>query len=195
MCVFASQKAKSSGFSIVELMVTMGMVATLLATGAPALSKVIKDNGLLSDVFALRATLNNARSEALAQRSFVTVCASSDGVSCSGAWNDGYIAFTDFDGDGVLDPNGPRGDEIIHTSGEELDAQSVGYSNVADRIRFSSQGNALNFGGTMTMCDGRGSSHARGIFVSNVGTVQALVDTDDPVNGIVNVPGGGDVSC
>ena len=100
MLMFSPSKTKSSGFSIVETMVVMGMVGTLLATGAPALSKVIQDNGLLSDVFALRATLNSARSEALAQRSFVTVCASNDGTSCSGSWNEGYIAFTDFDGDG-----------------------------------------------------------------------------------------------
>jgi type IV fimbrial biogenesis protein FimT len=195
MLIFSPPKTKSSGFSIVETMVVMGMVGTLLATGAPALSKVIRDNGLLSDVFALRATLNSARSEALAQRSFVTVCASNDGTSCSGSWNEGYIAFTDFDGDGVLDPDGPRGDQIIQASGEELAALSADYSNIADRVRFSSQGSALNFSGSMTMCDDRGSHYARGIFVSNVGTVQALVDSDKPANGIVNVPGGGDVSC
>jgi type IV fimbrial biogenesis protein FimT len=179
MLIFSPPKTKSSGFSLVETMVVMGMVGTLLATGAPALSKVIQDNGLLSDVFALRAMLSSARSEALAQRSFVTVCASNDGTSCSGSWNEGYIAFT----------------EIIQASGEELAALSADYSNIADRVRFSSQGSALNFSGSMTMCDDRGSHYARGIFVSNVGTVQALVDSDKPANGIVNVPGGGDVSC
>jgi len=67
------------GFSLIELMVVMGVLAILLTVGAPAFMDLIRDNRLLSEVYGLRATLNNARTEALTQRSFVTVCESDDG--------------------------------------------------------------------------------------------------------------------
>ena len=190
--------AGHAGFSLIELMVVMGVMAILLTVAAPSFMNLIRDNRLLSEVYGLRATLNNARTEALTQRSFVTVCESTDGANCAGTgsdWNKGYIAFTDFDGDGALDPNGPRGDKIIQSSVLDSDTLTMTYTNAANRVRFDSRGNALNFGGTLTICDERGDANARGIAVSNLGAVQALVDTDVPKDGIVNLVGGSNVSC
>lgn len=183
------------GFSLIELMVVLSVLAILLTVGAPSLRSLIADNRLLSEVFSLRATLNNARTEALTQRSFVTVCRSSNGTTCTGDWNQGYIAFTDFDGDGVMDPNGPRGDRIIQAKVLDNSSLDITYSNLANRIRFNSRGNALTFGGTMRICDDRGANKARGMAVSNLGSVQALVDSDDPKDGVVNLQGGSNVIC
>ena len=188
---------KNMGFSLIELMVVLGVLAILLTVGAPGFSNLIADNRLLSEVYGVRATLNNARTEAVTQRTFVTVCRSSDGASCTGNWGQGYIAFTDFDGDGVLDPNGPRGDVIIQAKVLDSSTLDITYSNVANRVRFNSRGNALTFGGTLRICDDRGVDKARGMAVSNLGSVQALVDSDDPKDGIVNdhINGGGNVTC
>ncbi len=183
------------GFSLIELMVVLGVLGILLTVGAPSFNNLIADNRLLSEVYALRATLNNARTEALTQRTFVSVCRSSDGATCTGNWNQGYIAFTDFDGDGVLDPNGPRGDTIIQAKVLDKATLNITYSNAANRIRFNSRGNALTFGGTMRICDNRGANKARGMAVSNLGSVHALVDSDDPKDGIVNFQGGSNVDC
>ncbi len=190
--------APHRGFSLIELMVVMGVLAILLTIGAPTFMNVIRDNRLLSEVYGLRATLNNARSEALTQRSFVTVCESDDGASCANTgndWNRGYIAFTDFNGDGALDPNGPRGDTIVQSKVLDNDTLTITYSNGANRVRFDSRGNALNFSGTIIMCDERGVEAARGITVSNLGSVQSLVDSNIPKDGIVNLLGGSNVSC
>ena len=138
------------GFGIIELMVVLGVAGILLTIGVPLFNNLIADNRLLSEVFALRATLSNARTEALTQRSFVTVCRSSDGASCTGNWNQGYIAFTDFDGDGTLDPNGPGGDKIIQAKVLDNSTLDITYSNGANRVRFNSRGNALGFSGTIT---------------------------------------------
>lgn len=191
---------KDMGFSLIELMVVLGVLGILITVGAPSFRNLTADNRLLAEVYGLRATLNNARTEALTQRSFVTVCRSSDGASCTagaGNWNEGYIAFTDFDGDGALDPNVVGGDRVIQAKVLDNSTLDIAYIDSAStRIRFNSRGNALGFSGTIKICDDRGASKARGIAVSSVGSVQALVDSDDPKDDIVNKPGGGvNVAC
>src|SRR6056297_2046627 len=91
--------SKHPGFTLIEVMVVLVVLAVLLSVGAPSFTTLIRDNRLVSAVYDLRGALSTARSEALAQRAFVTVCPSSDGATCSGTWADGYIVFVDFDGD------------------------------------------------------------------------------------------------
>lgn len=171
---------------MVEMMVTLVIVAILIAIGAPGLSDLIKNNRMLSQVYGIRAALNGARSEALAQRAFVTLCRSEDGVSCSGDWNEGYIAFVDTDGDGLVDdPNSPSGDQVFLAKVVDDDSLDISYSKdpadpVAGRVRFDSQGYARIFNGTFTVCDNRGSDDARGVIVTPAGIVRAM-DPNEPV--------------
>ncbi len=67
--------ARAGGFTLVEMMMALVVLAVLLAVAAPGFYELIKNNRMLSEVYALRATLNGARSEALAQRTryFVTL--------------------------------------------------------------------------------------------------------------------------
>ncbi len=175
-----------AGFTMVEMMVTLVIVAILIAIGAPGLSDLIKNNRMLSQVYGIRAALNGARSEALAQRAFVTLCRSEDGVSCSGDWNEGYIAFVDTDGDGLVDdPNSPSGDQVFLAKVVDDDSLDISYSKdpadpVAGRVRFDSQGYARIFNGTFTVCDNRGSDDARGVIVTPAGIVRAM-DPNEPV--------------
>lgn len=168
------------GFTLVELMIALLVVAVLMAVAAPAMTNLIKDNRLLSQVYAMRAALNKARSKALAERTFVTLCRSDDGASCGGAWNEGYIGFTDGNGDGVVDdPNTPAGDTIFVAEINEVASLDVAYD--VARVRFDSQGYARGFEGTFTICDDRGNDKARGLIVSAVGSVRAaVVDPNDP---------------
>jgi type IV fimbrial biogenesis protein FimT len=177
------------------MLVALAVLAVLLGIAAPAFLDLIASNRLLSEAYALRATLSDARSEAMAQRTFVTLChsADADGSSCGGAWEDGYIAFVDIDGDGVVDMD--DGDEVVLRRVSGLTRVTIEYSNAKDRVRFDSRGGALDFGGVFTLCDKRGEKKARGVIVSNVGAVMAAMDTDEPEDDIVNDHEGNNVSC
>jgi type IV fimbrial biogenesis protein FimT len=171
------------GFTVVEMMIALLVLSVLLVLSAPTLTGLIKDNRILSQAYALRAALSGARSEALAQRNFVTLCRSSDGASCSGVWNEGYIAFLDVNGDGVVDD---PADQLFITKVVDAATIDIGYSSgdaadpVANRLRFDSQGYARGFSGTFTLCDDRGAAKARGVIVTPAGFVRAL-NPDDPV--------------
>ena len=173
---------RARGFSLVEMMIALVVLAVLIVITAPGFSDLIRNNRLLSQVYAMRAALNEARSEALAQRSFVTFCRSNDGATCSGNWNEGYIAFLDFDGDGAVDdPNAPDGDQVFFSKSLDSDELDIDYSNAQNRVRFDSQGYARTFDGVFTFCDDRQEMAARRMRVSPGGVLQALDPNDPPV--------------
>ena len=173
------------GFTLVELMVALAVLSILLVVAAPSFRDLIMDNKLLSESYAMRATLNNARSEALAQRLPVTVCRSADGDTCStGDWSVGYIAFTDRDRDAVPDdPNTITGDMIFIAREVDSDLAIV-YRNVSgptDVVRFDSRGHAIGARGVFGFCDNRGSDKMKALGVSAVGVVgSAKVSSLDP---------------
>ncbi|MEH6581539.1 MAG: GspH/FimT family pseudopilin [Halioglobus sp.] len=188
---------RSDGFTLVELLISVLILAVLMAIAAPSLQNLIKDNRILSEVYAFRANLNTARSEAMTQRTFVSFCNSDDGVDCGGDWNRGYIAFTDFDGDGTMDPNTVNGDVLILSRVVDNTTIDIDLINPdgETRIRFNGQGYARNFGGTLELCDDRGATRARGVIISRVGAVSAAEDPNDPDSGIRFDREGNNLDC
>jgi len=185
---------RNSGFTIIELMIAMVVLALLLAAAGPMFNNLIKNNRMVSEVYGLRATFNNARSEALARRTNVTVCRSNDGATCTagnGSWSDGYLAFSDDDNDGALDPNEVFMSKVVDQ--DSLTMKLIPAARVS--VTFNSQGFARNSSGTLVVCDDRGATEARGVIIAQVGTVSAAVDQDTPEDFIANDHAGVNLVC
>lgn len=92
---------KYSGFTLVELMITLFIVGILVSVGVPSLKSFMQSNQLVAATNELISALHVARSEAIKTNSRVTICSSDDGATCSGDddWTDGWIVFVDADGD------------------------------------------------------------------------------------------------
>lgn len=93
-----------SGFTLVELMVTVAIVAILASLGAPQLRAFLVKQQVRSDVDRLTTAIHMARSEALKRSGPVSICpldASKNTPSCNAkadknSWNQGWMVFVDY---------------------------------------------------------------------------------------------------
>ena len=93
------------GFTLIEIMIALLLVAIVLTVGVPSLRNFIHNNQAASETNALLAAFNSARGAAIDRGIPVAVCASSNGTSClsssgcpgTGAtdWSSGWLIFTD----------------------------------------------------------------------------------------------------
>ena len=115
-------RKKQAGVSLIELMGTVSIVAVVNAVAIPTFSDTIQRNEIRSHAERVVSTLTLARSEAVKRNQPVSICRSSDGETCDGAWNDGWIVFSNLDGDNSLDSGV---DEVIRV-----------YEGLGDNLRF-----------------------------------------------------------
>lgn len=84
-----------SGFTIIELMVTLVVAAIVLSIAVPSFTVQIRNNQALGLGEELASAINYARSEAVKRGGRVSMCASNDGAQCVGDWSEGWIVFVD----------------------------------------------------------------------------------------------------
>ncbi|MDP3419990.1 MAG: GspH/FimT family pseudopilin [Thiobacillus sp.] len=170
-----TMQTRPAGFTLIELMVTLSVLAILLTIGIPSLQMFIQNSRLQSQSASLMGDLNYARAEAVRLGSPVAVCASADGATCSGAltWETGWVVFNDI--------NNPPNNVV--DAGELLRAApALGGGNTLRAanplVRFNALGYSNGFGATFSVCDTRGLGNARGVILSNHGRVRSGKATD-----------------
>ena len=105
------RKKRHGGFTLIELMVTVALVAILAMLAAPSFNEAILSNRLTSFANNFVASATLARGEAVKRNSVVTMCIVTDALSnictTAGDWEQGWIIFNDIDGDGIFDEPSP----------------------------------------------------------------------------------------
>ena len=83
---------RTRGFTLIELMFVLTIAALLFAIGVPTFRNAALGSQLSAAANNLLASIQLARSEAIKRNLPVTVCASSDGATCTGGgWEQGWI--------------------------------------------------------------------------------------------------------
>jgi len=97
----------NSGFTLIEMIVTVSIVAILASIAAPNFRALLESNKATVATNEIVSALLLARSEALKRRNNVTVCTSIDQTTCAGNgekdFANGWIVFVDCDKDRVVD--------------------------------------------------------------------------------------------
>ena len=91
-----------SGFTLIELMVTIAILVVLLSLAIPDMTNLLLGNRVESHQTYLRSAFNFARSEAVSRGEMVSVCGRQAATVCvnTNDWSGGWLTFID-DGDGV----------------------------------------------------------------------------------------------
>lgn len=191
------------GFTLVELMLTITILAIVAMVAIPSFERMILENRIASQTNELSSLIGFARSEAVKRTGgFVTLCPSTDNASCasSNSWENGWIVMRDSDGDRNLDT--ADGDAVLRVvprlaGGNSLRLLGFGGNQF---IQFSANGQPAPAGslgatdGTLVICDRRGASSARGVVIMVSG--QTRLARDENNDGVINRHGGGaNVSC
>lgn len=192
----AINRFNASGFTLLELMVVVALVALVVSQGIPWLQSTTLNSRRTAQVNEFVANLNAARAFAIAGDEIatnpctgcnVTMCKTTDGTTCETLtteyWESGWLTFWDEPTSGTPGDYDVGGTERLIRVRAALEGGSTLRGNllVARRITFDSNGFTGN-NGTFIWCDSRGfGGDARGIIVGPVGRVRTLPADDADV--------------
>ena len=150
------------GFTLLELMTTLGIAAILSSTAVPGMQSFLLNSKQSSAVNQLVSSIHMARNAAVTRNSRVAICASGNGSSCGDvSWADGWIVFADDDRDQAVD----AGEDIIAVS-EKMENMTIASPQFSSAISYRGDGRVIaasngGFAGGFTFCDRRGSVKAK----------------------------------
>jgi type IV fimbrial biogenesis protein FimT len=96
-------KHTNRGFSLIEMMVALTVMAVLATIAIPDMRNLIRRNRVTAASNTLLADITYARTEAVSRGIDVSVCPSADGATCSAgkAYDIGWIVYTYTQGNAV----------------------------------------------------------------------------------------------
>lgn len=161
---------RQSGYTLGELLTTIGVVGILSAVAIPSMQATINNNRRATMTNDLSYSIQIARSEAIARNQQVRVCPSSNRTSCNGAdWNEGWIIFNDLDQSAA-----PNGTETILLTVEGRDGIDIYTGTFAASFAYRPNGRIMGEDfddntGQFTICDSRGADQARVVSIAASG--------------------------
>lgn len=152
------------GFTLIEIMVAIAVLAILLSIGLPAFGSLIDNQRMDSSVNSLLRSINQTRTEATRRNRHITM------APLSGDWSNGWNIFIDANNNGALD----AGEIVLH---EELPARVHHVhvnSPLASYLRYNAQGESelLNGGfqsGTFSFCPNEAAAKGRQVIINRIG--------------------------
>jgi type IV fimbrial biogenesis protein FimT len=168
---------KLRGFTLPEILITMGIISIILSLAVPSVSGMIKDNKLVTHLNAMVSDIHFARSEAVKRDVRVIICRSNNVSAtvptCGGTnyeWSTGYIVFAD---DGrYLNNSYDAGTDTLLRRGMPSDTDVSLRTNDSwnNNLEINPDGSTNETGiAIMSLCDDRGTDYGKQIQVTNNG--------------------------
>jgi type IV fimbrial biogenesis protein FimT len=153
---------RARGFTVWELLCTLGIAGITLAAGLPAFRSFLLDARLTADVNGWVLAVQLARSEAAKRGRPVIVCKTADTQQCSAEPRAGWMVYVNLD-----DHYPPRRSALepllfVH-------APEIAGTVISNRPYYEFRPGRRSTNGTIVFCDGRGTAAARAVIVSHTG--------------------------
>ena len=165
---------KNHGFTLIELIVTVAMIAIVAITAGPDLGTFFKRNKFTTQINGFVSSLNLARSEAAKRVNNVTVCvgnAAQNACAASPSWEAGWIAFVDTNGDAVID----AGETILNVNNSISGDTTIRSAQYISSITYRGDGTATfllaSTSGTFKICNSEGDERAKAINLMGSGLI------------------------
>jgi len=182
------KKRVVSGFTLLELLVTIVVVGVVLMLGIPSMSEYVRNSRMTGTANDVMSSFQLARTEAARIKTNVTICASpnplDEAANCGGSFATGWIIFIDDDGD--LNRAGSQ-ETVLKRFSAPPDDIAIMTNSGANYFSYASSGLGRgNVGNapsleTMLLCDPRGnvivaggSSAAKFIVVTPLGRANVI---------------------
>ncbi|RMF18737.1 MAG: prepilin-type N-terminal cleavage/methylation domain-containing protein [Gammaproteobacteria bacterium] len=173
------------GFTLVELLVTITLLALLLALAVPGLSGMAERQASDSTQANIRRLLSAGREAAIQQNAVTTVCPSRDGSQCSGNWQDTWLVFSDPNGNRTVD----SGEAILLRWQPDARVRFVSRPATLQAIQWSPSGITAGTFGSLIWCAGGAKQTLRQVSVTLQGRIRAIQDTDgDGIRDVSLIP-------
>lgn len=176
--------AQVQGFTLVELLVTLSVVAVLATIAAPGMQSLVETSRLKTATNEVLAGLAQTRSLAIKEGGRVSMCKSSTGSQCttSGNWEQGWIIFADPTRNSPwTNANVDSGESVqLYTQAITGNIVIKGNANVSQYASYSADGmsrqlNGAFLAGTIRVCSTSSalsdSLRAKDIVINSVGRV------------------------
>ena len=171
---------RASGFTLIELVIVLAVVAIITAVGLPSLQGTLSGTHATVIGNRLLTDLARARSEAIMSRYPTVICPSRNNSTCSGAsdWSNGWIVFVDRDGD---DQRSDSEQLLSVVSESDLVGLHVATTAGRTRMRYLPDGGSGGTNLSLSVCDG--SRLARKVVINVSGRAR------------IENPGTADIAC
>lgn len=165
--------ARTRGFSLIELVAGVAILAVLLAVAAPAMGHLRADAIARSGANELIASLNMARVQAVSRRTPVTVCPATPEGRCraDSHWEGGWMVFVDAGRTGQ--PQAPE--DVIQHLPPPASAGGLGIRSSAGRrfVRYLPDGRVSGTNLSIRICPAQAGVTASSVVVSMTGRVRS----------------------
>lgn len=174
----------SEGLTLIELMVTVAVLAIATAIAYPSFNGVIHSNRLAGATNSMLAALNLARSEAVRSNRGAGICPTLAGAKCEGTdWSRSLVVFLDHDGSGgwsdgdavvrFFEPNEALSLVVAKAGGSDAEAIPAVAFDRTGRV-----GAALDFIVAPKECSGAATEQRR-VQLTRVGQVKVAKQKED----------------
>ncbi len=163
-----------SGFSLIEIMIVVSVLAILFSLAFPSFSNAIVSSRLTSQTNALVSAINQARSEAIRRGQHVVV------RKINAEWENGWRVFVDVDRTTNARKN-------VFDSGTDIELSVYpalptnytlrGNHNFENFIRYQPDGDSNNIG-SFVFCESGQVAGAKLLIVNAIGRVRVAIDAN-----------------